>query len=664
MRKLALILLAVIIALLSFFSYTSYIREHSGIISNEPPPRNIYILTASGLRAEHLSSYLYQPIQTPAMDYLAFDGIRFTRAYTTSTESLTAHASLLSGLYPFHEPVRQTTEYLLDLSRHGMPENLVTLPDILTKKGYRTAAFLSDPELRFPSFFSDFFHHTFTGDQMLYPWETAYSSEHVCRLAREWIQQNRTIPQFVLINFHEPTLPFHPPAPYNKQYTRFPYDGEIAGLDEQIGLFMDLLKEAGLFQNSIVVLTAPYGETLSDGSRYTSPNDSILHVPLVISAPGLLPRKEQYDAQVSLVDVFPTILELIGEKIDSRIDGLPMFKKEERAQITRPYILGMVPFPKFLGFTPDYWVRTPQFLYVHGPDEVAVPHQSHKIGEDQIAAWVQQARNRLKEDGIRLTYDSKLEVETDPTALLETVLGLAREERYEVALDLLLLFATQMPQNSYLESLAGTLALASQDSDTALRSLRRAVELAPTARPLPWLARAALASGNPAEALSALKSYRAVSPLLSYDVRSTLAVALLEAGKQEEALVEFDTVLRQNPRYAEAYLYRGRIWNKRNRLHEAESDWKTAIEMKPDYAPAYQELARLYEQHGKPADAIPYLRHLLRLEPDQYEAMLQLATLHQKSRNPAEARKLLQHIILHSDDESLIQRAKQALAES
>src|SRR5688572_4786009 len=149
MRKLALILLVLIVALLGFFSYTAVRNSIDPGPGRDAQLRNVYIITASGLRAERLSSYLYQPIQTPAMDYLAFDGIRFTQAYTPSTESLTAHLSLLTGMYPFHEPLRQATDHLLDQGRHGLPENLVTLADLLTKKGYRTAAFLADPELRF-----------------------------------------------------------------------------------------------------------------------------------------------------------------------------------------------------------------------------------------------------------------------------------------------------------------------------------------------------------------------------------------------------------------------------------------------------------------------------------------------------------------------------------
>src|SRR5687768_4767495 len=111
MRRLALALLLLILALLSLHSYQQYRSKPSPQASTVASPRNLYVITASGLRAKHLSSYLYQSIQTPAMDFLAYDGVRFINAFTPSTEALTSHLSLLTGIYPFHEPVKQTSDY-------------------------------------------------------------------------------------------------------------------------------------------------------------------------------------------------------------------------------------------------------------------------------------------------------------------------------------------------------------------------------------------------------------------------------------------------------------------------------------------------------------------------------------------------------------------------
>jgi tetratricopeptide (TPR) repeat protein len=659
MRRFALVLLICILGLLSFYSYQKY-RNLPHPKEPAPAPRNVYVITASGLRADHISSYMYQPIQTPAIDFLAYDGIRFTNAFTTSTESMSAHLSILTGIYPFHEPIKQAADYLLDLGKHPFPTNLLTLPDILAKKGYRTAAFLSDPELRFPAYFGSIFHEAFTGDRFLYPWHSSYSTSTICKLARQWIQQHSSTPHFVLLNFHEPTFPFQPPAPYDRQYTNYPYDGEVAGVDEQIGLFVNLLKESGLFQHSIVILTAPFGETLADSSRYSSPANAVLHVPLLIAAPGLLPRHSNYEAQVSLIDVLPTVMALLQYSIDSKLDGLSLFKKSETAQISREFIFGTVPFRRWMGFQPQFFARTSKYLATIGSNESARPNGSYEVSESQQKEWIEQAQKQLNNQGIRSGPRDAATIGTDPAALLEKVIELARLHQPEIALDLLRLF--DVPQNSVLENLQGMLLLASDVPEDAMVAFRRAVQLSPTPKPLPGLARAALAAEKPHEALEALRQYQRSVSNMSYDTRSSFGVALFKAGKEQEALLQFNTVLRQNPRYSEAYLYRGKVWKKLGHKKEAEEDLKMAIEAQSDYVDAYHELASLLEESGRPTDAIPYLRQLLKFEPTNYRAMFQLAVLHQKSGHQTEARKLGQQVILYAPDEELKLEARKLFA--
>jgi tetratricopeptide (TPR) repeat protein len=326
-------------------------------------------------------------------------------------------------------------------------------------------------------------------------------------------------------------------------------------------------------------------------------------------------------------------------------------------------VLGTVPFAGFLGFTPQHFLRNGAHLYLAGSTESATPHRfSDKTTEEQSSEWIRQGRTILAKEGIRSGPDFPQNLETNPAILLEEVHHQAREGHPEIALDLLEAFSNQLPQTAYLESLKGMLASASQDQDTALTLLRRAVALGPTASTLAHYARVAIATGQPEEALTAIRRYSTIAPRMSYDVRSTYAIGLLESKREKEALIEFGTVLKQNPRYAEAHLYRGRIWKKLGRFQEAERDFKMAIEAQWDYVPAYRELAELFEEHQKPADAVPYLRQLLRFEPQNYGVMLQLATIHQKAGKSVEAKRLLQNVILYSNDQQLKARAKKQLA--
>ena len=82
--------------------------------------------------------------------------------------------------------------------------------------------------------------------------------ERACNLAFDWIEKNSSHPHMVLLSLHEPTPPYRPPAPFDHHYSSHPYDGEIAGLDEQIGLFINRLKSSGLFERSLIIFAAPY----------------------------------------------------------------------------------------------------------------------------------------------------------------------------------------------------------------------------------------------------------------------------------------------------------------------------------------------------------------------------------------------------------------------
>ncbi|HSP06697.1 MAG TPA: hypothetical protein VLR94_05935, partial [Acidobacteriota bacterium] len=112
-RRSAMLVVLALFAGLGLFIYLEYREYKKELLFDQGPPemkRNVYLITATGLRPDHLSSFLYQSIQTPAMDFLAYDGIRFTDGWTTSPESLPAHLSLLSGIYPFRSPVSPLLE--------------------------------------------------------------------------------------------------------------------------------------------------------------------------------------------------------------------------------------------------------------------------------------------------------------------------------------------------------------------------------------------------------------------------------------------------------------------------------------------------------------------------------------------------------------------------
>src|ERR1700682_5458957 len=98
------------------------------------PRRDVFLITIDTLRADHVRCYGYDPIQTPALDQLAKQGIRFTQAFTPSPITNSSHTSILTGLLPSSHGV----------SDFGVPlaPTHPTLAELLSKRGYHTAAFI------------------------------------------------------------------------------------------------------------------------------------------------------------------------------------------------------------------------------------------------------------------------------------------------------------------------------------------------------------------------------------------------------------------------------------------------------------------------------------------------------------------------------------------
>src|SRR5258708_13621255 len=105
--------------------------------SASPPAKgqpDIFLITIDTLRADHVHCYGYDKVQTPALDALAKDGIRFANAFTPSPITNTSHASILTGLLPGSHGV---TDFAVPLSG-AHP----TVAELLNKQSYHTAAFI------------------------------------------------------------------------------------------------------------------------------------------------------------------------------------------------------------------------------------------------------------------------------------------------------------------------------------------------------------------------------------------------------------------------------------------------------------------------------------------------------------------------------------------
>ncbi|MAG33188.1 MAG: hypothetical protein CL908_20105 [Deltaproteobacteria bacterium] len=172
---------------------------------SSPPPPNLVLITIDTLRADHLGCYGYERARTPNIDVFAGGAVRFTRATTVSNNTLPAHVSMITGLYP------QTA---------GGPRNgfklrgeIHTLAEQLQGAGYRTAAFVSasalasglDVDQGF-----DRFDESFPVREMD---QRQRRAETTVAAIRAWLAEEQQGPFFLWAHFFDPHYPYTPPPP-------------------------------------------------------------------------------------------------------------------------------------------------------------------------------------------------------------------------------------------------------------------------------------------------------------------------------------------------------------------------------------------------------------------------------------------------------------------
>ena len=246
-------------ALLLFASLLAPRRCAAAAPAAEP---NVVVITIDTLRADHLGCYGYKQIRTPNIDALAAEGIRFERAFTPVPVTLPSHTVLFTGTYPMLSGMH-------DFSGNKLNATQPTLSSVLKEHGYATGAVVGSAVLdsRFGlnrgfDFYYDHFDFSRLDESNLDEMERP--GNQVADTTLEWIGQNSQKKFLVWMHLYDPHYPYRPPAPYSEQYKDRPYDGEIAFADEQVGRLIRFLKEKGLYEKTLIVLSGDHGESLGE----------------------------------------------------------------------------------------------------------------------------------------------------------------------------------------------------------------------------------------------------------------------------------------------------------------------------------------------------------------------------------------------------------------
>lgn len=379
---------------------------------------NILLIAIDSLRADHMSSYGYHRLTTPHLDKIATQSVLFENTFSAHIPTTPAYASMLTGMDCFN------TQVVALRHKGGLRPEVKTMAEIMRDFGYNTTCvgFTGNPSSRGFDTYLD------------YP---GWGSWNEGRSPKAQNLNDVTLPEldrlvaddkpfFMMLRHMDPHAPYLPPAPYermfyhgdesdpanksmepvmnfkpfrdffaswmppgisDKDYVIAQYDGAIAYMDAAIQSIFAALETHGILENTIVVINGDHGETLYDHECWFDHHgmyDNVLHVPLIIRYPAILPQGIRLSGYNQHHDLLPTVLELAGIGQDElnwpsklRFTGrslLPMIRGEVASYESEFYITECTWMRKHGWRTPEWKLMVALEPDFHFKPEIELYH--------------------------------------------------------------------------------------------------------------------------------------------------------------------------------------------------------------------------------------------------------------------------------------------------
>lgn len=351
----------VVLSVVTVFNFVQHrknsVRDTGILASPENKGVNVVLVTIDTLRADHVGCYGNSVVATPVLDALAGDGALFVNAFSQSPYTTPSHCSILTSTYPRQHGA---------LNGSAMMSVVPTMAEILKANGYTTGAFISaailiskvtglhygfehyDDSL---SKYTDIFRHDeyqflLAGNTFRHLHGEQIRGDVITDKASRWLKNKKDGPFFTWLHYYDPHMPYDAPEPYKNMYKGSLYGGEITYADYQLGRFIELLKSKGLYDNSLIIVTADHGEAFGEKhgdvierghGKYLY--DTTQHVPLIIKLPGGV-KNMHVEHVVESIDIAPTIMDYLGIDIPESFQGesmLDLLDGESRTKAGRAF---------------------------------------------------------------------------------------------------------------------------------------------------------------------------------------------------------------------------------------------------------------------------------------------------------------------------------------
>jgi arylsulfatase A len=337
-------------------------------------PNIIYIMCDDAGFGD-FSCYGQKLFETPNIDQLATEGMKFSQHYSGSTVCAPSRCSLMTGYHTGHCFVRGNKE-VRPVGQHPIPAATLTVAEILKKAGYTTGAF-GKWGLGSPGSEGDPVHQGFDrfygyncqrNAHTYYPtWlfdnlkrveldGKTYSHDLIMEQGLDWIRANKDKPFFCYLPVTIPHAAMHVPekyvAPFRKKFSDYEntigkysgpqvknpvaaFAGMMVKLDEDVGRLMSLLKSLGLDENTLVLFTTDNGPHKEGGHKpdifnsngplsglKRSLTEGGIRVPLIARWPGRIKPGSTSDHISAFWDFLPTACAVAGVPVPRGVDGI------------------------------------------------------------------------------------------------------------------------------------------------------------------------------------------------------------------------------------------------------------------------------------------------------------------------------------------------------
>jgi len=518
---------------------------------------SVLLITLDTTRADRLGCYGYAKAETPNIDWFASHGVRFANAYAQVPLTFPSHCSILSGTYPLYHGARNNGTYRLH-------PDIVTLAEVLKEKGYETAAFVSsftvDSRFGLDQGF-DVYDDNFRRGQAFKPLNAERRAEEVFEPFQAWLETRSSKPFFCWLHFFDPHLPYDPPSPFKEKFASDLYDGEIAYMDYYIGQVMEKLKAKGLLSRVLVILAGDHGEGLGEkgeNGHGVFLYEESLRVPLIFYAEGRLPASKVIRARVRLIDIMPTILDMLKIPVPKEVQGrslLPLIERKSARDLPT-YIETYFPRENY-GWSELKGIIAGSWKYIQAPREELY---------------------NLKQDP-------------------EERINLAREKPWEVAK-----FKEEL--KNYIEIYSSNLFAQKRQVTAEEREKLKSLGYVAMAEEVP--------AGNlpdPKDRIEELKMMTSAE-ILEFEQRF------------EEAASLYEKILATYPESPTSYINLALVYARLNQFDRAVEILEKGLERRPDSILLLSRLGHTYLVMGRLKKSLDVWQRVLHLDPNYFDALL------------------------------------------